>query len=138
VSTAEEDQNPETQSRPPREHLAAPPDVADAGAFGDHAGADQLRGRKEWRRLLDLARARQHPRPGSRLLAVRKPDRASRSALDGASAPQEPRIDTTTASGEALYRVTLAWPQLEQRQHPQAGPRERVKAGMDRGRAAGP
>jgi hypothetical protein len=98
VSTAEEDQNPETQSRPPREHLAAPPDVADAGAFGDPAGADQLRGRKEWRQLLDLARARQ--------------------------------VDPVV--------VTLAWPQLEQRQHPQAGPRERVKAGMDRGRAAGP
>jgi hypothetical protein len=83
VSTAEEDQNPETQFRPLREHLAAPPHVADAGAFGDHAGADQLRGREEWRRLLDLARARQVDP-----VVVWKPDRAFRSVLDGASALQ--------------------------------------------------
>jgi len=45
---------------------------------------------------------------------------------------QEPWIDTTTAIGEALYHITLAWAQLEKRQIA-----ERVKAGMDRARAEG-
>jgi DNA invertase Pin-like site-specific DNA recombinase len=145
VSTADKDQNPETQLRPLREHLAALPDVADAGAFVDHASADNLRGRKEWRRLLELARRREVD-----LIVVWKLDRAFRSVLDGANtlqtltacgcglrSLQEPWIDTTTAIGEALYHITLAWAQLEKRQHPQAGPRERVKAGMDRARAEG-
>ncbi len=140
VSTADKDQNTETQLRPLREHLAALPDVADAGAFVDHASADNLRGRKEWRRLLELARRRQVD-----LIVVWKLDRAFRSVLDGAStlqtltacgcglrSLQEPWIDTTTAIGEALYHITLAWAQLEKRQIA-----ERVKAGMDRARAEG-
>jgi hypothetical protein len=53
-----------------REHPAAFPDVTDAGAFVHHASADTLRGRKEWRRLLERARRRQHPRAGSRLIVV--------------------------------------------------------------------
>lgn len=133
VSTADKDQNPETQLRPLREHLAALPEAVDAGAFVDHASADNLRGRKEWRRLFDLARARKVD-----LIVVWKLDRAFRSVLDGAStlqaltacgcglrSLQEPWIDTTTAIGEALYHITLAWAQLEKRQIA-----ERVKAGM--------
>ena len=155
VSTADKHpqagtRNPETQLRPLREHLLHLQGATDAGAFVDHASADNLRGRKEWRRLLELARRRQHPRAGSRLIVVWKLDRAFRSVLDGAStlqtltacgcglrSLQEPWIDTTTAIGEALYHITLAWAQLEKRQHPQAGTRERVKAGMDRARAEG-
>jgi len=64
------------------------PDAAAAGAFVDHASADNLRGRKEWRRLLELARRRQHPPAGSRLIVVWKLDRAFRSVLDGASTLQ--------------------------------------------------
>jgi len=140
VSTADKDQNPETQLRPLRDHLAAMPDATAAGAFVDHASADDLRGRKEWRRLLELARRRQVD-----LIVVWKLDRAFRSVLDGAStlqmltacgcglrSLQEPWIDTTTAIGEALYHITLAWAQLEKRQIA-----ERVKAGMDRAKAEG-
>jgi|GEM_PF-419606 len=145
VSTADKDQNPETQLRPLREHLLHLQGATDAGAFVDHASADNLRGRKEWRRLLELARRRQHPQAGPRLIVVWKLDRAFRSVLDGAStlqmltacgcglrSLQEPWIDTTTAIGEALYHITLAWAQLEKRQIA-----ERVKAGMDRARAEG-
>ena len=54
VSTADKDQNPETQLRPLREHLLHLQGATDAGAFVDHASADNLRGRKEWRRLLGV------------------------------------------------------------------------------------
>ena len=140
VSTADKDQNPETRLRPLREHPAALPGAVDAGAFVHHASADDLRGRKEWRRLLELARARKVD-----LIVVWKLDRAFRSVLDGAStlqtlttcgcglrSLQEPWIDTTTAIGEALYHITLARARLEKRQVA-----ERVKAGMDRARAEG-
>ncbi len=59
VSTADKDQNPETQLRPLREHLLHLQSATDAGTFVDHASADNLRGRKEWRRLLEFARRRQ-------------------------------------------------------------------------------
>jgi hypothetical protein len=139
VSTADKHpqagtRNPETQLRPLREHLLHLPGVTDAGAFVDHASADNLRGRKEWRRLLELARRREHPQAGPRLIVVWKLDRAFRSGLDGATtlqaltacgcglrSLQEPWIDTTTAIGEALYHITLAWARLEKRQHPQSG-----------------
>jgi len=47
VSTADKDQNPETQLRPLREHLLHLHGTTDAGAFVDYASADNLRGRKE-------------------------------------------------------------------------------------------
>jgi len=64
VSTADKHpqagtRNPETQLRPLREHLLHLQGATDAGAFVDHASADNLRGRKEWRRLLELARRHQ-------------------------------------------------------------------------------
>ncbi len=65
VSTHDKDQNPETQLRPLRQHLAGLEGVSVLGEFIDKAGADDLRGRREWRRLLDLrvlaASARKHP-----------------------------------------------------------------------------
>lgn len=106
----------------------------------DKASADDLRGRRQWRQLLDLAHARKVD-----LIVVWKLDRAFRSVVDGATtlqtlratdcgirSLQEPWIDTTTPIGEAMYHITIAWAQLEKRQIT-----ERVKAGMDRTRADG-
>jgi DNA invertase Pin-like site-specific DNA recombinase len=143
VSTADKDQTPETQLRPLREHLAAlerTADIEPVGEFVDRASADDLRGRRAWRRLLDLAQRRRVD-----LMVVWKLDRAFRSVLDGATtlqalrtagcglrSLQEPWIDTTTPVGEALYHITLAWAQLEKRRLA-----ERVRAGMARARAEG-
>ncbi len=55
VSTNDKDQNPETQLRPLREHVARLLDLTLAVEFVDRASADDLRGRREWRRLLGLA-----------------------------------------------------------------------------------
>src|SRR5229473_215399 len=140
VSTHDKDQNPETQLRPLRQHLAGLKDVSVVGEFIDKAGADDLRGRREWRRLLDLALSGKVD-----LIVVWKLDRAFRSVVDGATtlqtlrssgcgirSLQEPWIDTTTPIGEAMYHITIAWAQLEKRQLT-----ERVKAGMERARAEG-
>lgn len=62
------------------------------GALVDHASADNLRSRKEWRRLLELARGRH-----VNLIVVWKLDRAFRSMLDGAST-----LQTLTACGYGL------------------------------------
>lgn len=140
VSTHDKDQNPETQLRPLRQHLAGLQGVSGLGEFIGKAGADDLRGRREWRRLLDLARSGK-----ADLIVVWKLDRAFRSVVDGANtlqslrsggcgirSLQEPWIDTTTPMGEAMYHITIAWAQLEKRQLT-----ERVKAGMERARAEG-
>ena len=140
VSTHDKDQNPETQLRPLRQHLAGLNGVSVLGEFIDKAGADDLRGRREWRRLLDLALSGK-----ADLIVVWKLDRAFRSVVDGANtlqslrsggcgirSLQEPWIDTTTPIGEAMYHITIAWAQLEKRQLS-----ERVKAGMERARAEG-
>ena len=141
VSTADKDQHPETQLRPLREHLTALgriEPVEPVGESVDRASADDLRGRRAWRRLLELAHRRRVD-----VVVVWKLDRAFRSVLDGANtlqalwatgcglrSLQEPWIDTTTPVGEALYHITLAWAQLEKRQLA-----ERVRAGMARARA---
>jgi DNA invertase Pin-like site-specific DNA recombinase len=140
ASTSDKDQNPETQLRPLRAHVENLSDITLMGTFVDRAGADDLRGRREWRRLLALANTRQID-----LIVVWKLDRAFRSVSDGATtletlrrcgcgvrSLQEPWIDTTTPIGEALYHITLALAQLEKRQLA-----ERVKAGMERARAEG-
>ena len=72
-------------------------------------------------------------------------DRAFRSVLDAATTLErlrawgvglrsysEPWLDTTSPFGEALYYITVAYAQLER-----GILRERVKAGMDRGRKQG-
>lgn len=140
VSTNDKEQNPETQLRPLREHVAGLDGITTLGEFVDTASADDLRGRREWRSLLEMAMKRKVD-----LIVVWKLDRAFRSVLDGAStlqtlrscgcgirSLQEPWIDTTTPIGEAMYHITLAWAQLEKRQLT-----ERVKAGIDRARAEG-
>ena len=140
VSTHDKDQNPETQLRPLRQHVAGLKGVSVLGEFTDKAAADDLRGRREWRRLLDLALSGKVD-----LIVVWKLDRAFRSVVDGANtlqslrssgcgirSLQEPWIDTTTPIGEAMYHITIAWAQLEKRQLT-----ERVKAGMARARTQG-
>src|SRR2546429_6185723 len=105
VSTRDKDQNPETQLRQLRERADA--DVQVVGEFVDKASADDLRGRRRWRELLDLAQRRQVD-----LIIVWRIDRAFRSVLDGATtlrnlrawgcglrSLQEPWIDTTTPIG---------------------------------------
>ena len=93
------------------------------------AGANDLRGRRQWRRLLDMVAHRQ-----VNLIVVWKLDRAFRSVVDGATtlqnlrscdcgirSLQEPWIDTTTLMGEAMYHITLAWASVTERMHPSNG-----------------
>ncbi len=133
VSTRDKDQNPETQLMPLRAALGDGDDLV--GEFVDHASADDERGRREWRRLLDLAIWRKVD-----VIWIWRIDRAFRSVLHGAQtlstlrtascglkSHQDPWIDTTTAFGEAMFHITLTWAQLEN-----ARIVERVKAGMDR------
>ena len=139
VSTADKDQNPETQLLPLREFCEAQAwDVA--GEFVDRAPAsDQLR-RTAWRKLLDDAAKRKVD-----LLLVWRMDRAFRSVLDAAQtlerfrawgvglrSYQEPWLDTTSPFGEALYYITVAYAQLDR-----GILAERTKAGMDRARRQG-
>ena len=139
VSTNDKDQNVETQLRPLRKDVAGL-DAIIVSEFVDRAGADDLRGRREWRQLMELALRRKVD-----LIVVWKLDRAFRSVVDGATtlqtlrvhgcgirSLQEPSIDTTTAIGEAMYHITIAWAQLEKKQLT-----ERVKAGLERARAEG-
>ena len=134
VSTIDKDQNPETQLRPLHHHVGGL-DGELLGEFVDHASADDLRGRHEWRRMIELAMGRHVD-----LIVVWKLDRAFRSVADGATtlqtlrscgcgirSLQEPWIDTTTAIGEAMYHITLAWAQLEKKQLT-----ERVQTGLER------
>ncbi len=106
----------------------------------DKASADDLRGRRRWRELLELAQRRQVD-----LIVVWRIDRAFRSVLDGAAtlgnlrawscglrSLQEPWIDTTTPIGEAMFHITIAWAGLEQRTLS-----ERTRAGMERARDEG-
>src|SRR6266851_1879995 len=140
VSTSDRDQNPETQLRPLREHVKTLPDIVIVGEFVDKASADDLRGRRAWRNLQEMALQRDVD-----LIVVWRLDRAFRSVVDGATtlqtlrssgcgirSLQEPWIDTTTPIGEAMYHITIAWAQLEKRQLT-----ERVKAGMERARTEG-
>jgi DNA invertase Pin-like site-specific DNA recombinase len=52
---ADRDQNPATQLRPLREHARTLADVDLVGEFVDRASADDLRGRRAWRQLLEAA-----------------------------------------------------------------------------------
>ena len=53
VSTADKEQNPDTQLLPLREFVTAQ-GWTPAGEYVDHAPANDLRGRTAWRALLDL------------------------------------------------------------------------------------
>jgi putative DNA-invertase from lambdoid prophage Rac len=139
ISTADKEQNLETQLIPLREFVATQ-GWAVAGEFVDRAPATDLRARAAWRELLDQAARRCID-----LLLVWRIDRAFRSVLDAATTLErllawgvglrsytEPWLDTTSPFGEALYYITAAYAQLER--GILAG---RVKAGMDRARRQG-
>jgi DNA invertase Pin-like site-specific DNA recombinase len=139
VSTADKDQNPETQLGPLREFVQAQEWIC-AGEFVDHAPATDLRARTAWRTLLDQAARRRID-----LVVVWRIDRAFRSVLDAANTLErlrswsvglrsyaEPWLDTTSPFGEALYYITAAYAQLER-----GILAERVRAGMARARREG-
>jgi DNA invertase Pin-like site-specific DNA recombinase len=139
VSTSDKDQNPETQLLPLREFVWAQEwDLA--GQYVDQASATDLKGRVEWRRLLDDASKRKVG-----LVLVWRIDRAFRSVLDAANTLErlrawkvglrsysEPWLDTTSPFGEALFYITSAYAQLEK-----GILVERVKAGMVRAKKQG-
>ncbi len=139
ISTADKDQNPDTQLLPLREFAAAQGWTV-AGEFTDRAPATDLRARTAWRELLDRAARRRVD-----LVLVWRIDRAFRSVLDAATTLErlrswgvglrsytEPWLDTTSPFGEALYYITAAYAQLER-----GILAERVRAGMDRARRQG-
>ncbi len=139
VSTADKNQDPETQLLPLREFAAAQ-GFEVVGEYVDQAPASDLARRVQWRRLLDDAARRRVD-----LVLVWRIDRAFRSLLDAAQtlerlrgwkvgirSYQEPWIDTTSPFGEAMFGITAVWAQLER-----AILRERVKAGMERARREG-
>ncbi len=139
ISTADKDQNPDTQLLPLREFAAAQGWTV-AGEFTDRAPATDLRARTAWRELLEQAARRRVD-----LVLVWRIDRAFRSVLDAATTLErlrawgvglrsytEPWLDTTSPFGEALYYITAAYAQLER-----GILGERVRAGMDRARRQG-
>ena len=73
VSTSDKDQNPETQLGPLREFVTSQ-GWTTIGEYVDAASANDLRGRRAWRMLLDLASKRKVD-----VLLVWKLDRAFRS-----------------------------------------------------------
>ncbi len=139
ISTADKDQNPDTQLLSLREFAAAQGWTV-AGEFTDCAPATDLRARTAWRELLEQAARRRVD-----LVLVWRIDRAFRSVLDAATTLErlrawgvglrsytEPWLDTTSPFGEALYYITAAYAQLER-----GILAERVRAGMDRARRQG-
>ena len=139
VSTDDKGQNLDTQRMPLREFCAAQV-WTELTEYADEASATDLRGRVQWRRLLDDCAKRKVD-----LVLVWRLDRAFRSVLDAAQtlerlrawgvglrSYQEPWLDTTSPFGEALYYITVAHAQLER-----GILRERVKAGMDRAKREG-
>jgi DNA invertase Pin-like site-specific DNA recombinase len=138
ISTADKEQNPETQLIPMREFTAQRGTIV--REFVDRAPATDLRARIAWRELLNQAARRRID-----LLLVWRIDRAFRSVLDAATTLErlrawgvglrsytEPWLDTTSPFGEALYYITAAYAQLER-----GILAERVRAGMDRARRQG-
>ena len=139
VSTADKDQNPDTQLFPLREFVQAQSWTV-VGEWVDQASATDLAHRTQWRALLALAAKRKVD-----LVLVWRLDRAFRSVLDAANtlerlrgwgvglrSYQEPWLDTTSPFGEALYYIRVAYAQLER-----GILAERTKAGMDRAKKQG-
>ena len=139
VSTSDKDQNPETQLIPLREFCAAHGWTI-IGEFVDSVSAIDLKGRVQWRDLLDRASKRHID-----LILMWRVDRGFRSVLDAATTLErlrawgvglrsygEPWLDTTSAFGEALYYITAAYAQLER-----SIIATRVKAGMERAKKQG-
>ena len=139
TSTADRDQDPETQLMPLRE-FAQVQGWEIIVECVDQAPASDLAHRFAWQDLLKDASKRRFD-----VVLVWRMDRAFRSVLDAATTLErlrtwgvglrsytEPWLDTTSPFGEALYYITVAYAQLER-----GILRERVKAGMDRARRQG-
>ena len=137
VSTDDRGQDPEVQLAPMRELAGARGwQVAE---YIDHASASDLRGRREWRRLLEDAQ-----RGRTDLVLVWKLDRFARSALDALQWLQQldgagvglkiltQQIDTTTPSGRLVFTELAAVAEMERELI-----RERVKAGLAQARVRG-
>jgi DNA invertase Pin-like site-specific DNA recombinase len=141
VSTQDKEQDPETQLLPLREFAQAQ-GWDRAGEYVDHASATDLRGRREWRRLLDDAARRRVD-----VILCWKLDRCFRSVKDAADtlaqlrawkvglrSYTEPMIDTSSTSpwGELLFNLLAAFSQFER-----SLIAERVRAGMARAKKQG-
>lgn len=139
VSTADKDQNPETQLAPLREFAQAQ-GWAIAVELIDTASATDLRRRTAWRELLAQAARRKLD-----LILVWKLDRAFRSVAHASTTLEqlrhagvglrsltEPWADTTSPQGELVFNLLATFAQFER-----SLIAERVKAGMDRARRQG-
>jgi len=141
VSTADKDQDTDTQLLPLREFAQAQGWTV-AGEFVDHASANDLRGRTSWRGLLDLAAKRRLD-----VILVWKLDRAFRSVAHMASTVEqlrrcgvgirsytEPWLDTSGTSpvADLMLNIMASFAQFER-----SLIAERVRAGMDRARKQG-
>lgn len=139
VSTADKDQNPETQLLPLREFATAQ-GWAVAVEFIDTASATDLRRRTAWRELLAQASRRKFD-----CILVWKLDRAFRSVAHASATLEqlryagiglrsltEPWADTTSPQGELVFNLLATFAQFER-----SLIAERVKAGMDRARRQG-
>jgi DNA invertase Pin-like site-specific DNA recombinase len=122
VSTSDKDQNPETQLLPLREFCQAQGWQV-AGEFVDAASATDLRGRTEWRRLLDQAAKRRVD-----VILVWKLDRAFRSVAHMATTTEqlrrwgvglrsysEPWLDTSGTSpvGDLMLNILASFAQFD-------------------------
>lgn len=139
VSTADKDQDPETQLLQLRDYCRAQGwDVH--REYVDKASAGDLRRRKQWRELLEDGSRRRFD-----AVFVWRLDRAFRSVPHAADTLEKLRhwklgfrscteswIDTTAPFGEALFYITAAYASLER-----SIITERVRAGMDRARRQG-
>lgn len=136
VSTSDKDQNPETQLWALRTFIQAQGWRA-AGEYVDEASATNLRGRAQWRALLDAASRRQID-----LVVCWKLDRCFRSVLDANTTLQnlkrwgvglrsytESMIDTASGSpwSEMLFNLMATFAQFER-----GLISERTRAGMAR------
>jgi DNA invertase Pin-like site-specific DNA recombinase len=139
VSTSDKNQNPETQILPLREFCQTQGWTI-AGEFVDKASATDLRGRREWHKLLDAAAKRKLD-----LGFVWKLDRAFRSVAHASTTLQdlkrwgvglrsytEPWADTTSAQGELVFNLLATFAQFER-----SLIAERVRAGMARAKKQG-
>lgn len=141
VSTADKDQNPETQLLPLREFCNAQ-SWESAGEYVDTASATDLRGRVRWKTLLDQAAKRKLD-----CILVWKLDRAFRSVAHMATTVEqlrrwgvglrsysEPWLDTSGQSpvADLMLNTLASFAQFEK-----ALIAERVKAGMARARKEG-
>ncbi len=138
VSTSDKEQNPDTQLLPLRDFcIAQGYEVHDE--YIDHAPANDLAHRTEWRRLLDDAAERRF-----KMVLVFKLDRAFRSVkhmhdtlaaweMVGVSFKSyREQFDTSTALGRLLLNLLASLAEFELELI-----RERVKTGMDRARRQG-